>query len=88
METSTFELRDNDMVMRVLTDAEINEVAGGVGTASALAASISGPNSAQTVSGTINLATSNTTAAAAINSNSVSAGPNNLIVLEAAASVS
>jgi hypothetical protein len=87
METGTFELRDNDMMMRALTDAEINEVAGGVGTAVATAVSISGAGSTQTVNGTANLATTNTSASASINSTSTSAGANNTIILQTIAQV-
>ena len=64
METGTFELRDNDMMMRALTDAEINEVAGGVGTATVVVDSQSGPGSSQTATANFTLVTSNTTAAA------------------------
>ena len=79
METGTFELRDNDMAMRTLTDAEINEVAGGTGTAAVQVNSQSAPGSAQTVNGTITLSTNNTNASAAISSTSASTGANNSI---------
>ena len=64
METGTFELRDNDMMMRALTDAEINRVAGGIGTATVVVDSQSGPGSSQTATANFTLVTSNTTAAA------------------------
>ena len=44
-ETGTFELRDNGMMMRELTSAETNEVAGGTGFAFVSAALQAGPNS-------------------------------------------
>jgi hypothetical protein len=87
-ETGTFELRDNDMMMRELTYAETNEVAGGVGTAEVLSAAQSGAGSTLSVSGSFALATSNTTAAAAITETVSATGANNTLAIAAVAFVS
>jgi hypothetical protein len=88
-ETGTFELRDNDMMMRELTYAETNEVAGGVGTAQVVGTAQSGAGSSITTnSGTFTLATSNTTATAAIAGNFHVTGPNNFLALQAVGVVS
>src|SRR5207253_991294 len=50
-ETGTFELRDNDMMMRELSSAETDEVVGGVGTAEVIALTRSGAGSTLTSSG-------------------------------------
>ena len=86
-ETGTFELRDNDMMMRELTYAETNEVVGGVGTAEVLSAAQSGAGSTLRVSGSFALATSNTTAAAAITESVSATGANNMLAVEAIAIV-
>ena len=88
METGTFELRGNDMIMRVLTDAEINEVAGGVGAAAVSASQTSGAGSTLATNGSVVLNTANTAATAIITANSIVAtGANNLLTLAAAAAV-
>jgi hypothetical protein len=84
IETGTFELRDQDMMMRELTFAETNEVAGGVGQASVVAQATSGAGSTLTTSGGVfALTTTNTTAAAAIATNFAATGANNTLVLQA-----
>ena len=67
-ETGTFELRGNDMMMRELTDAEMNEVAGGVGTAQVVG-TVQANAAGETITGTgsFTTAASNTSATAAIN---------------------
>jgi len=88
METGTFELRDNDMMMRVLTDAEINEVAGGVGAAAVSATAISGAGSSlTTIASTFSLSTTNTAASANIAVEWRPTGPNNAAQVAAAAAV-
>jgi hypothetical protein len=86
-ETGTFELRDNDMMMRELTYAETNEVAGGVGFAAVVSEAQSGAGSTLSVSGSFALATSNTTASAAIVETVSATGANNALLLEAVARV-
>ena len=87
IETGTFELRDNDMMMRELTSAETNEVAGGVGTAQVVALAQSGAGSTLTTSnGSFALATTNTSAVAAIAATFAATGANNTLTLAAAAS--
>jgi hypothetical protein len=88
-ETGTFELRDNDMMMRELSSAETDEVVGGVGTAEVIALTQSGVGSTLTSrGGAFTLATSNTTAVAAITSSFAATGANNTIAMEAIAIVS
>jgi len=87
-ETGTFELRDNDMMMRELSSAETNEVAGGLGLAALLEISASGTGSSQTVSGSFNLATTNTSASASLNENISAIGTQNALLIEVLASVS
>jgi len=88
METGTFELRGNDMMMRELTDAEINEVAGGAGSAAVSAIAISGAGSSlTTLASNFALSTSNTTASASIAVEWRPTGPNNAAQVAAAASV-
>jgi len=88
-ETGTFELRDNDMVMRELTYAETSEVVGGVGTAEVLAATQSGAGSSLTSrNGAFTLATTNTSAVAVISASFAATGANNTVVMEAIAIVS
>jgi len=86
IETGTFELRDNDMMMRELTSAETNEVAGGVGTAQVVALAQSGAGSTLTASGSFTTATTNTSAVAAIAATFAATGANNTLILAAAAS--
>jgi len=88
IETGTFELRDNDMMMRELTYAETNEVAGGLGVAFVEAQVSSGANSSiMTSNGAFALATTNTTAAAAIVATFTGTGVNNRVFIESFASV-
>ena len=78
-ETGTFELRDNDMVMRELSSSETNEVTGGTGLAFVSATLVSGPSSSAftTQPGTnFSLSTGPTFAAGAINMNISAFGPN------------
>ena len=87
-ETGTFELRDNDMMMRELSSAETDEVVGGVGTAAVEAIAQSGTGSSLTSSGgAFALATTNTTAAAAIAVTFHPTGLNNAVLLASAANV-
>ena len=87
-ETGTFELRDNDMIMRELSSAETNEVAGGVGAAQFTAIAQSGAGSTLTTSnGGFALATTNLSALAAVATNVAATGPNNTLVLAATAAV-
>jgi hypothetical protein len=78
-ETGTFELRDNDMMMPELSSAETNEVAGGLGVAVVLEISASGTGSSQTVSGSNNLATTNTSASASLKEMISATGTQNLL---------
>jgi hypothetical protein len=78
-ETGTFELRDNDMMMRELTSAETNEVAGGLGLAVVLEIGASGPGSSQTISGSNNVVTTNTSAFASLNQMISATGTQNLL---------
>jgi hypothetical protein len=88
-ETGTFELRDNDVMMRELTSAETSEVAGGVGTAEVIAVTQSGAGSSVTSSGgAFRLATTATTASATISANFAVTGPTNTIAMESIAIVS
>jgi len=88
-ETGTFELRDNGMMMRELSPAETDEVTGGVGTAAVAAAtSSSGAGSSLHGSGSFTLATTNTSALAAISGSFAVTGPHNTIAMAAAAAVS
>jgi len=87
-ETGTFELRDNDMMMRELTYAETNEVAGGTGFASVSAFQQSGSASSSFLSGNFSVSTTNTSASAFISANNIAeAGANNQLALSAFASV-
>ena len=89
-ETGTFELRDNDMMVRELSSAETDEVAGGVGTAIVEAAASSSGAGSSLVSnhGSFTLATTNTSALAAISGSFAVTGPHNTIAMAAAAAVS
>jgi hypothetical protein len=86
-ETGTFELCDNDMMIRELTSAKTNEVVGGVGTATVSSLARSGAGSTLSVSGTFTLATTNTSAFAAISETVSATGPNNRLSIAASASV-
>lgn len=87
-ETGTFELRDNDMMMRELTYAETSEVVGGVGSAFVFASQTSGAASSSSLSGNFTVATTATTAFAFISANNIAeAGANNTLNLEAFAQV-
>jgi len=93
-ETATFELgdnyglRDNYMTMRELTLAETNEVAGGIGLAFVAALGASGAGSSLSASGSFEVASTNTSALAAISANNIMAtGPNNTLALVAFAAV-
>jgi hypothetical protein len=89
IETGTFDLRDNDMMMRELTSAETNEVAGGVGTAEVVAVAQSGAGSTlTTTNGVFALATTNTSAVAVIQANFAATGANNTVALATLAQVS
>jgi len=86
IETGTFELRNNDMMMRELTSAETNEVAGGVSQATVVGQATSGAGSTLTTSGgAFVVATTNTSAVAAITANFAATGANNTLVLAAQA---
>ena len=68
-ETGTFELRDNDMMMRELSSAETDEVVGGSGTANVSAALTSfgaGSSAVSIFPSFFSLVTSNTSASAFI----------------------
>jgi hypothetical protein len=87
-ETGTFELRGDDMMMRELTYAETNEVAGGTGSAFVFASQTSGAASSSLLSGNFTVSTTNTTALAFISANNiVEAGANNALNLQAFAQV-
>jgi hypothetical protein len=75
---------NSDMMMRELSSAETDEVVGGVGTAEIVAIAQSGAGSSLTShGGAFTLATTNTTAAAAIAANFTVTGANNFLVLQA-----
>ncbi len=82
----TFELRDNDMVMRELSSSETNEVTGGIGVALVQASSASGAGSSQTVNISALLQTTNTSATAEIVAGITSSG-SNIVGLAAVAEV-
>ena len=87
-ETGTFKLRDNDMMIRELTCAETNEVAGGTGVASVSASVQSGAGSTLSSSNPFfSLFTSNTSAFAFIAANFAATGANNRISMSSSASV-
>jgi hypothetical protein len=87
-ETGTFELRDNDMMMRELSSAETDEVVGGVGIAQVFAFTQSGAGSTLTSSnGAFTLDTTNTSAVAVISGNFAATGADNLISMAAVAFV-
>jgi len=87
-ETGTFELRDNDMMMRELTYAETSEVVGGVGFAEVVAFAQSGAGSSlSTSNGSFFLATTNTSAFASISASFRATGANNIVGTSAVAEV-
>jgi hypothetical protein len=86
--TGTFELCDNDMMIRELTCAETNEVAGGTGFATVSASQQSGAGSTSFLGGGFSVSTTNTTASASIFANNiVETGANNFLSLSAFAAV-
>jgi hypothetical protein len=86
-ETGTFELRDNDMMMRELTSAETNEVAGGTGTASVAASSSSGPGGLLIISGSLSLVTADFFASGAESLSIAAFGVNNTVTMSSTATV-
>ena len=78
-ETGTFELRDNDMMMRELSSAETDEVVGGAGTAEVAVETASGAGSTLTAAGLFRWPLAHTTASANINALFAATGPTNLI---------
>ena len=87
-ETGTFELRDDDMMIRELTYAETNEVAGGTGSAFVFAQQTSGAASSSLLAGNFTVSTTNTTALAFISANNINeVGANNTLTLQAFAQV-
>ena len=85
IETGTFELRDNDMMMRELTFAETNEVAGGVSQATVVAQATSVAGTLTTSGGAFALTTTALTASAAIATNFAATGAGNVLALQATA---
>jgi hypothetical protein len=85
IETGTFELRDNDTMMRELTSAETDEVAGGA-TAFVSAQTSSGANSSIATSGGVfSLATTTTTASAALSATFTGTGSTNNVQIQVVA---
>ena len=80
-ETGTFELRDNDTIVRELSSNETNEVAGGQGTALLQLVAQSGTGSTLNISDAFVVASSNTAAAAAISASVAATGSNNHIAI-------
>jgi len=78
-ETGTFELHDNDMMMRELSSAETSEVAGGLGLAVVLQIAASGTGSSLTLSGSNNVTTTDTSAFASLNQMISATGTQNLL---------
>jgi hypothetical protein len=88
-EIRTFELRDNDIMMRDLSSAETDEVVGGTGFATVTAFTSSAAGSSIVVHGTSTTATSGTFASAFIQATSISVvGSGNTLGMFASASVS
>jgi hypothetical protein len=75
----TFELRDNDIMMRDLSSAETDQVVGGSGIATVTSFSTSAAGSSIVTVGSWNLATSGTTASADIFQTSSIAGNGNTV---------
>jgi hypothetical protein len=87
-EIGTFELCDNDLMMRDLSSAETDEVVGGTGFATVTAFTVSGAGSSIVVSGNSTTRTSGTFASAFIQATSISVvGSGNTLGLFAGASV-
>ena len=78
-ETGTFELHDNDMMMRELSSAETSEVAGGLGLAVVLQIAASGTGSSLTLSGSNNVTTTDTSASVSLNQAISATGTQNLL---------
>ena len=88
-EIGTFELRDNDIMMRELSSAETNEVAGGqTGTAIVSAFTQSAAGSSIVATGSFTTATSGSTALASVSLTSISpSGTGNILGVSALALV-
>jgi hypothetical protein len=80
-ETGTFELRDNDVMMRELSSAETDEVVGGLGLALLTEVAVSGTGSSLTISGPVNLSTTNTSAFVSLSQMISATGTQNLLAL-------
>jgi hypothetical protein len=80
-ETGTFELRDNDVMMRELSSAETDEVVGGLGLALLTEVAVSGTGSSLTISGPVNLTTTNTSAFVSLSQMISATGTQNLLAL-------
>jgi len=88
-EIGTFELSDNDIMMRDLSSAETDRVAGGTGRATVTAFTSSAAGSSIAVSGNSTTFTGGTFAFGAINTTSITVvGTGNTLGMFAAASVS
>jgi hypothetical protein len=88
-EIGTFELSDNDLMMRDLSSAETDKVVGGFGSATVTAFTASAPGSSIAVSGFSRTQTSGTFASAFIQATSISVvGTNNTLGMFAQAQVS
>jgi len=79
-EIGTFELSDNDLMMRELSSAETDGVVGGTGVATVTSGTSSAAGSSILANGSFNLNTSGTTASANIfvSSSSISGNGNTL----------
>jgi hypothetical protein len=87
-EIDTFELRDNDIMMRDLSSAETDQAVGGTGFATVTAFTTSAAGSSIAVSGRSVTQTSGTFASAFIQATSISVvGTGNTLGMFAAASV-
>jgi len=80
-ETGTFELRDDDVTMRELSSAETDEVVGGLGLALLTEVAVSGTGSSLTISGPVNLTTTNTSAFVSLSQMISATGTQNLLAL-------
>jgi hypothetical protein len=80
-ETGTFELRDNDVMMRELSSAETDEVVGGLALALFTEVAVSGTGSSLTISGPVNLATTDTSAFVSLSQMISATGTQNLLAL-------
>lgn len=86
-ETSTFTLRDNEMMMRELSSAETNDVVGGVGLAAFMEAIASGSSSSLSVDGNFTMATTNTSASVSLAESIAATGVNNALIIQVATQV-